>query len=153
MSTFNSAEIMPTSVAIETDTELRGELTLFHEELLKSQIRAAELFKFIRDFNEYANEFINELEDTDINEKWGNLIDQIVAPYGVYLTGIEQEYEVEVQVRGTFSTYKTVLVSAVSQDAADELIINDPDVYFDPNKVLTEQVQYEGWDDIEVDKP
>ena len=71
----------------------------------------------------------------------------------MYLTGIEQEYEVEVQVRGTFSTYKTVLVNAVSQDAADELVINDPDVYFEPSEVLTEQVQYEGWDDIEVDKP
>jgi len=150
MNTFNSAEVMPSSVAIEVDTELRGELTEMHEALNKSMIRAAELFKFIKEFNEYANEFIMDLDDPALNEKWGHLIDGIVAPYGVYLTGIEQEFEVEVEVSGTMTTYKTLIVSAVSQNAANDLVTNDPDVYFDSDEVLSEATQSVGWDNIEV---
>lgn len=142
------------------DDELRGELTELNERLLtandmllKAQIRAAELFKFIRGFNDSMSEFVAGFDDESMNESYAQALDMLAssAPYGVTLTGVEQEFEVEVQVTGTMTVRHIVRVNAISQDAAINRVAEDPDFYVETEDVLVEAAANgEGWDLVDV---
>ena len=66
------------------------------------------------------------------------------------LIPLEQEYEVEVEVTATVTTRATLSVMARSQDLAEEMVIDDPDSFFDPNDEALSEAQMNGFDDYDV---
>lgn len=66
------------------------------------------------------------------------------------LIPLEQEYEVEVEVTATVTTRATLIVMARSQDLAEEMVIDDPDSFFDPNDEALSEAKMSGFDDYDV---
>lgn len=67
-----------------------------------------------------------------------------------HLTPLEQEYEVEVEITATVTTRATLSVMARSQDLAEEMVIDDPDAFFDPSDEALEEVKCNGFDNYDV---
>lgn len=66
------------------------------------------------------------------------------------LQPLEQEYEVEVEVKAEISTRYTLMVTATSPEAAQSMVEDDPDMFFDPADAALDAAKTEGWDDYEV---
>jgi len=67
-----------------------------------------------------------------------------------HLLPLEQEYEVEVEVRATVTARATLSVMARSRDLAEEMVIDDPDSFFDPNDEALSEAKMSGFDDYDV---
>lgn len=63
---------------------------------------------------------------------------------------LEQEYEVEVEVKAEISTRYTLMVTASSIENAQSMVEDDPNMFFDPADVALDAAKTEGWDDYEV---
>lgn len=68
---------------------------------------------------------------------------------GWQLDYYEQDFEIEVEIRATIVTTTRVMVSAASEEAAYESVLEDPEAYFSPTSELADAAQYV--DDYEVD--
>ena len=66
------------------------------------------------------------------------------------LQPLEQEYEVEVEVKAEISTRYTLMVTASSLENAQSMVEDDPEMFFDPTSAASDAVQNDGWDDYEV---
>lgn len=67
-----------------------------------------------------------------------------------HLLPLEQEYEVEVEVRATVTARATLSVMARSRDLAEEMVIDDPDSFFDPTEEALSEIKMSGFDDYDV---
>jgi hypothetical protein len=67
-----------------------------------------------------------------------------------HLLPLEQEYEVEVEVRANVSTRVTLSVNARSYEDAQEMVMDDPEAFFDPTQQALEEAQMSGFDDYDV---
>jgi hypothetical protein len=67
-----------------------------------------------------------------------------------HLLPLEQEYEVEVEVRANVSTRVTLSVTARSYEDAQEMVMDDPEAFFDPTHQALEEAQMSGFDDYDV---
>ena len=95
----------------------------------------------------------NEAEHRGWCEQFDNIVENVNARLtgGARLPERVQEFDVEVTVTGTLSTYYTVRVSAKSQDDAETMVSESPSDYFDADEVLTDYAHSTSFDDIEVD--
>jgi hypothetical protein len=66
------------------------------------------------------------------------------------LQPLEQEYEVEVEVKAEISTRYTLMVTASSLENAQSMVEDDPEMFFDPADAALDAAKCEGWDDYEV---
>jgi len=62
-----------------------------------------------------------------------------------------QEFEINVRVQGTMYAYTTVRVEARTEDDARNMLEDDPDSYFDPDDLLTDQACNDCFDDVDVE--
>lgn len=67
------------------------------------------------------------------------------------LLPLEQEYEVEVEVKAEISTRYTLMVTASSLDHAQSMVQDDPNMFFDPEDVARNALDSDGFDSYEVD--
>ena len=66
------------------------------------------------------------------------------------LQPLEQEYEVEVEVKAEISTRYTVVVTASSLESAQSMVEDDPEMFFDPSDAALDAAKHNAWDDLEV---
>lgn len=69
---------------------------------------------------------------------------------GERLEALEEEYEVEVEVEATVTVRQYITVMARSQDHASELVLDDPESYFDPTGIALEGASATGWDNYDI---
>jgi hypothetical protein len=62
-----------------------------------------------------------------------------------------QEFEISVRVQGTMYAYTTVTVEARTEDDARDMLSDDPDMFFDPDDILTDQARNDCFDDVDVE--
>jgi len=62
-----------------------------------------------------------------------------------------QEFEIEVRVQGTMYAHTTVTVEARTEDDARNMLEDDPDSFFDPDDILTDQARNDCFDDVDVE--
>lgn len=97
----------------------------------------------------------NTMRDVKDREGWcdegtNKIIGELNGGFiGWQLDYYEQDFEIEVEIRATIVTTARVMVSATSEEAAYESVIDDPEAYFSPTAELADAAQYV--DDYEVD--
>lgn len=97
----------------------------------------------------------NTMRDVKDRENWCDKgTNKIIGELNQGFTGwqldyYEQDFEIEVEVRATIVTTTRVMVSATSEEAAYESVLDDPEAYFSPTAELADAAQYV--DDYEVD--
>jgi len=62
-----------------------------------------------------------------------------------------EEFEIDVRVQGTMYAYTTVTVQARTEDDARNMLEDDPDSYFDPDDLLTDQARNDCFGDVDVE--
>jgi hypothetical protein len=96
----------------------------------------------------------NTMRDVKDREGWcdegtNKIIGELNGGFiGWQLDYYEQDFEIEVEIRATIATTARIMVSATSEEAAYELVIDDPESYFNPTAELADAAQY---CDYEVD--
>lgn len=103
-----------------------------------------------------VDEIVEVVDNAGYCQEYERVVEEVNSTmarhnHDIRLKKREQEYEVEVEVRGYVSTTYTVTVTATDEDAAHDLVIEDPDTYFDPSDALQDQINYNGFDDLTVE--
>jgi len=139
------------------DTPAEPELTEDQRTIASLKTTIGDLQDMIRKLTHDIEVVIGQRMIAEAEERgWCDSFDNIVDLVNNQLTGCArlperiQEFAVEVYVTGTISTLHTVMVTARSQDDADELVSDNPNEYFDADEVLTEYVSWNSFDSIEV---
>jgi hypothetical protein len=107
--------------------------------------------RIIADLEVIAEALRDEAESRGWCDEYNEFVDKVSEKTsGHHLIPLEQEYEVEVEVTATVTTRATLSVMARSQDLAEEMVIDDPDSFFDPNDEALSEAQMSGFDDYDV---
>lgn len=102
------------------------------------------------------DEIVDVVDNAGYCQEYERVVDEVNSAmarqgHNIALKKREQEWEVEVEVRGYVSTRYTVSVTATDEDAARELLTDDPESYFDPSDALQDQINYYGFDEVTVE--
>lgn len=152
---------------------LRGSSTVYHHELtdwVEPEPTSDEviadltdhLYNVSKELDRYRTMYLgdmahweNTMRDVKDREGWcdegtNKIIGELNGGFiGWQLDYYEQDFEIEVEIRATIVTTARVMVSATSEEAAYESVIDDPEAYFSPTAELADAAQYV--DDYEVD--
>jgi hypothetical protein len=105
------------------------------------------------DLNDITEALRQEAENRGWCSEYNDFCDAVNSKLilGDSLIPIEEEYEVEVEVTATVSTRVRLSVMARSQDLAEEMVIDDPDAFFDPSEQALEEASNGGFDNCDVE--
>ena len=67
-----------------------------------------------------------------------------------YIEPYTAEFEVEYEITASITASGTVLVTASSQEAADEFFADDPEAYITPDEIAKDEVRMGEWDYCDV---
>jgi hypothetical protein len=148
---------------VVSDSEISPNRSLTDEEMiayLNQELYAAneeaETYKkrtvrLLSDIGIIAEALRNEAENREWCDEYNQFCDKVNSKTEEHhLLSLEQEYEVEVEVTATVITRATLSVMASSRDLAEEMVIDDPDSFFDPNEEALSEVKMNGFDDYDV---
>jgi len=96
------------------------------------------------------------VEDAGYCSEYETIVDDVnrrmsAAGRSIALKHRTQEFEIEVRVQGTMYGYTTVTVEARTEDDARDMLSDDPDSFFDPDEILTDQARNDCFDDVDVE--
>jgi hypothetical protein len=98
---------------------------------------------------------VEALRDEAQDREWCDEYNQFCTNLNVELSEphlllLEQEFEVEVEVVANVTTRVTVSVMARSYEDAQDMVLEDPRMFFDPSEQALEEAQNSGFDDYDV---
>jgi hypothetical protein len=127
---------------------LNEELYTANEEAETYKKRAV---RIIADLEKIVEALRDEAQDREwcdeYNQFCTNLNVELSEPH---LLLLEQEFEVEVEVVANVTTRVTVSVMARSYEDAQDMVLEDPRMFFDPSEQALEEAQNSGFDDYDV---
>jgi hypothetical protein len=148
--TAHESEITPNRSL--TDEEM---IAYLNQELYAAN-KEAEMYmkrtnRLISDLGIIAEALRNEAENREWCDEYNEFCDTVNSKTEEHpLIPLEQEYEVEVEVTATVTTRATLSVMARSRDLAEEMVIDDPNCFFDPNDEALSEAKMSGFDDYDV---
>ena len=134
-----------------TDTEMIHYLT---EELVTASDSAdywKKLFsKSQDDIQRISDALSTEAEERGWCSEYNDFCEEVNATLtsGTYLTPLEQEWVVEVEIEATVTTTRTLYIMARTYEDAQETVIADPDQFLSGDEAL--EAAKAGWDHVEV---
>jgi pyruvoyl-dependent arginine decarboxylase (PvlArgDC) len=135
-----------------TDEEMTAYLT---EQMFEMGATIDRLYKTITalesDADKISTALAEEADDRGWCGEYNDFCERVNSTLErIALQPLEQEYEVEVEVKAEISTRYTLMVTASSLENAQSMVEDDPEMFFDPTSVASDAVQNDGWDDYEV---
>jgi hypothetical protein len=146
----NNSDITPDRSL--TDEEMTAYLT---EQMFEMGATVDRLHKTITalesDADKISTALAEEAENRDWCGEYNDFCERVNSTLErIALQPLEQEYEIEVEIKAEISTRYILMVTASSLENAQSMVEDDPETFFDPTSVASDAVQNEGWDDYEV---
>jgi hypothetical protein len=146
----NNSDITPDRSL--TDEEMTAYLT---EQMFEMGATIDRQYKTIMTLESDADKISTALAEEADNRGWCGEYNDFCERVNLTLERtalqpLEQEYEVEVEVKAEISTRYTLMVTASSLENAQSMVEDDPEMFFDPTSAASDAVRNDGWDDYEV---
>ena len=140
----------------QVNAELEDKVRNLTEERDRLQIRLNQMTSnrdnWQADFTTYAERIMQEAIDRGWCDTYESVISDIQSRLIVaVIPQREEEFEVEIEITGSVSFTHSVMVTARSQEDAEEMFNESPSDYVDVEEVLTDHVRYNSWDDTSAE--